>query len=76
MFTNLSAARSWEESMVPGSVKVASITGNSSEGFGGETNVVNHFNITQQPGEPSEALANRIATLFYDAMNSNSSIFV
>jgi hypothetical protein len=77
MFTNLSAARSWEESMVPGSVKVASITGNSGEGFGGETSVVNNFTITQQPGEDGEALANRVATLFYDAMNNaqSASIF-
>jgi hypothetical protein len=77
MFRSLSAARSWEESMVPGSVKVASITGNSKEGFGGETSVVNHFTITQQPGEDGEALANRVATLFYDAMNTaqSSAIF-
>jgi hypothetical protein len=77
MFTDLSAARNWEESMVPGSVKVASITGNSREGFGGETSVVNNFTITQQPGEDGEALANRVATLFYDAMNNaqSASIF-
>lgn len=76
MFTNLSAARNWEQSMVPGSVKVASITGNSREGFG-ETSVVNNFTITQQPGEDGEALANRVATLFYDAMNNaqSASIF-
>jgi hypothetical protein len=77
MFSNLSAARSWEESMVPGSVKVASITGNSGEGFGGETSVINNFTITQQPGEDGEVLANRVATLFYDAMNNaqSASIF-
>jgi hypothetical protein len=76
MFTDLSAARGWEESMVPGSVKVASITGNSSEGFG-ETNVVNNISITQQPGEDGEALANRVATLFFEAMNNaqSASIF-
>jgi hypothetical protein len=76
MFTNLSAARNWEQSMVPGSVKVASITGNSREGFG-ETSVVNNFTITQQPGEDGEVLANRVATLFYDAMNNaqSASIF-
>jgi hypothetical protein len=77
MFSNLSAARSWEESMVPGSVKVASITGNSGEGFGGETSVINNFTITQRDGEDGEALANRVATLFYDAMNNaqSASIF-
>jgi hypothetical protein len=43
----------------------------------GETNVVNNFTITQQPGEDGEALANRVATLFYDAMNNaqSASIF-
>jgi hypothetical protein len=80
MFTQMGGpygAQSWERSMVPGSVKVASITGNSGEGFGGETSVVNNFTITQQPGEDGEALANRVATLFYDAMNNaqSASIF-
>jgi hypothetical protein len=43
----------------------------------GETSVVNNFTITQQPGEDGEALANRVATLFYDAMNNaqSASIF-
>jgi hypothetical protein len=63
--------------MVPGSVKVASITGNSAEGFGGQTTINNTFEITQQPGEDGEALANRVATLFYTAMNNaqSSAIF-
>lgn len=76
MFTSQEAAGGWEKSMVPGSVKVASITGNSREGFEG-ANVVNNFTITQQPGEDGEVLANRVATLFYDAMNNaqSASIF-
>jgi hypothetical protein len=77
MFNSLSAAQGWEQSMVPGSVKVASITGNSGEGFG-ETNVTNNMTITQQPGEDGEALANRVATLFFDAVSNarSSSIFM
>jgi hypothetical protein len=79
MFTQMGGpygAQSWERSMVPGSVKVASITGNSGEGFGGETSVVNNFTITQRDGEDGEALANRVATLFYEAMEkTNASIF-
>jgi hypothetical protein len=76
MFTSLDAAQSWENSMVPGSVKVASITGNSGERLG-ETNIVNNMTITQQPGEDGEALANRVATLFFDAVKNaqSSSIF-
>jgi hypothetical protein len=79
MFTQMGGpygAQSWERSMVPGSVKVASITGNSGEGFGGETSVVNNFTITQRDGEDGEALANRVATLFYDAMNNAQSASV
>jgi hypothetical protein len=79
MFTQMGGpygAQSWERSMVPGSVKVASITGNSGEGFGGETSVVNNFTITQRDGEVGVALANRVATLFYEAMEkTNASIF-
>jgi hypothetical protein len=63
--------------MVPGSAKIASVTANSREGFGTGVNVVNNISITQQPGEDGEALANRVATLFYEAMNNaqSSSIF-
>jgi hypothetical protein len=76
MFTSMDAARGWEKSMVPGSVKVASITGNSGERLG-ETNIVNNMTVTQQPGEDGEALANRVATLFFDAVKNaqSSSIF-
>ena len=78
MFTQMGGpygAQSWERSMVPGSVKVASITGNSREGFG-ETVVNNTFHVSQQQGESGEALANRVATLFYEAMEkTNASIF-
>jgi hypothetical protein len=76
-FNSLSDARQWERSMVPGSAKIASVTANSREGFGTGVNVVNNISITQQPGEDGEALANRVATLFYEAMNNaqSSSIF-
>jgi hypothetical protein len=75
MFSKLKGphgAQAWEKSMVPGSVKVASITGNSKEGFG-ETNITNNMNITQLPGEDGEALANRVATLFWDAATKANS---
>jgi hypothetical protein len=75
MFSELGGphgAQAWEKSMVPGSVKVASITGNSREGFG-ETNITNNMNITQLPGEDGEALANRVATLFWDAATTANS---
>jgi hypothetical protein len=68
MFTTLDAAKSWENSMVPGSVKVASITGNSAEGFGGETNVINNITINQQPGQDADELAAIVALKIGDAV--------
>jgi hypothetical protein len=78
MFTSLDAAQSWENSMVPGSVKVASITGNSAEGFGGETSVVNNITINQQPGQDADELASIVAMKIGEAVADarSASIFV
>jgi hypothetical protein len=78
MFTSLDAAQSWENSMVPGSVKVASITGNSAEGFGGGTNVVNNITINQQPGQDADELASIVALKIGEAVADarSSSLFV
>ena len=78
MFTNLDAAQSWENSMVPGSVKVASVTGNSAEGFGGETSVVNNITINQQPGQDADELASLVALKIGEAVADAraASIFV
>jgi predicted nucleic acid-binding Zn-ribbon protein len=78
MFTSLDAAQSWENSMVPGSVKVASITGNSAEGFGGETSVVNNITINQQPGQDADELASIVALKIGEAVADAraASIFV
>jgi hypothetical protein len=58
MFTSLDAAQSWENSMVPGSVRVSSITGNSAEGFGGQTAITNNITINGANQD-----ANQIAAL-------------
>lgn len=67
-FPSLHAAQSWENSMVPGSVKVASVTGNSAEGFGGETNVNNYITINQLPGQDPEELASLVALRIGEAV--------
>jgi hypothetical protein len=67
-FPSLHAAQSWENSMVPGSVKVASVTGNSAEGFGGETNVSNYITINQLPGQDPEELASLVAMRIGEAV--------
>jgi hypothetical protein len=69
-FSDQSAAQRWEKSMVSGSVRVASITGNSAEGFGGGTNVTNNINITQQPGQDSRELASLVAYEIVTAMKT------
>jgi hypothetical protein len=46
--------------MTAGSVKVASITANSGEGFGGRYNIHNNITIMQQPGQSDEILAAKL----------------
>jgi hypothetical protein len=78
MFTNQSAAGGWENSMVPGSVKVASITGNSAESFGGsnfgDINVTVNAGGVNDPDELASLVALRIGEAVADARAS--SIFV
>ena len=66
--------------MVPGSVKVASITGNSAEGFGsgGPVTVNAPITIHQQPGQDSEELAAMVALKLGEAITQarSASIFV
>jgi hypothetical protein len=52
-FNSMRAAQEWERSMVPGSVKVSSVTGNSAEGFG--DTVVNVGGVTVHAGNVQDA---------------------
>jgi len=56
-FSSMSGAQAFERAMTPGSVKVASITANSGEGFGGSYNIINNITIAQQPGQDADNLA-------------------
>jgi hypothetical protein len=56
-FSTLPGAEKYERAMTPGSVKVASITANSGEGFGGSYNINNNITITQQHGQNADQLA-------------------
>ena len=77
MFNSKAAAGGWENSMVPGSVKVDSFTRNASEGFGQHT--YGDINITVNAGNISDPkqLAIAVAREFGDAIGfvQSSSIF-
>jgi len=77
-FNSLKGAQSWENSMVPGSVKVGSVTSNSAEGFGGATTVTNNITINQQAGQDANELAAIVAMKIGEAVADarSSSIFV
>jgi hypothetical protein len=78
-FGTQSAAMNWERSMVPGSVKVGSVTGNSAEGFGGgPVTVNNNITITQQPGQDADELASIVALKIGEAVAQarSASVFV
>lgn len=78
-FGSQSAALGWERSMVPGSVKVGSITGNSAEGFGGgPITVNNNITISQQPGQDADELASIVALKIGEAVSQarSASVFV
>ena len=68
-FPSASEALAYERAMMPGSVKVASITGNSREALGGTYNVTNNITIEQQPGQDPEALASIVALKISNAVN-------
>jgi uncharacterized protein YukE len=77
-FGSQSAALNWERSMMPGSVKVGSVTGNSAEGFGGNT--FGDINVTVNAGATSDpdALASLVALKIGEAVADarSASIFV
>jgi hypothetical protein len=78
-FNSLRGAQAWENSMVGGSVKVASVTANSGEGFGGSpVNVTNNISISQQPGQSTDELASIVAIKIGEAVADAraASIFV
>jgi hypothetical protein len=68
LFSSKQAAQKFEKSMVPSSVRVGSITGNSAEGFGGSTTVNNNITIQQQPGQNAEDLAMIVAQKIGEAV--------
>jgi hypothetical protein len=77
-FGSQSAAQSWEKSMIPGSMKVGSVTSNSSEGFGGQYSISNNITIQQQPGQDANALAAIVVQKMSEWVSDarSSSIFV
>ena len=78
-FGSQRAAMNWEKSMVPSSVKVGSVTSNSSEGFGGGPITINApITIHQQPGQDSDELASIVAMKLGEAVAQarSASVFV
>ena len=78
-FNSLKGAQAWENSMVSGSVKVASVTANSGEGFGGSPiNINAPITINQQPGQSADELASIVAMKIGEAVADAraASIFV
>ena len=77
-FGSQAAAINWERSMMPGSVKVGSVTGNSAEGFGGNT--FGDINVTVNAGSTTDpdALASIVALKIGEAVADAraASIFV
>ena len=67
-FSSQSNAERWERSMMAGSVKVGSVTGNSAEGFGSNVSVSNNITIQQQPGQNAEELASLVAMKISEAV--------
>lgn len=67
-FSSQAAAQAWERKMMPTSAKVASVTTNSSEGFGSYT-LHSPITIYQQPNQDSEELANMVAIRLSMAIN-------
>jgi hypothetical protein len=74
-FGSQSAAERWERSMVSGSVKIGSVTGNSAEGFGGgsvgDIYVTVNAGSTNDPDQLAYMVAERIQTAVSDAVNAN-----
>ena len=74
MFNSKAAAGGWENSMVPGSVKVDSFTRNSSEGFGQNTYGDIIVNVsaggTSDPNQLAEIVARKIGDAITKAQSS------
>jgi hypothetical protein len=74
-FGSQSAAERWERSMVSGSVKIGSVTGNSAEGFGsgsvGDIYVTVNAGSTNDPDQLAYMVAERIQAAVGDAVNAN-----
>jgi hypothetical protein len=69
LFSSQQAAERFERSMVPSSVRVGSITGNSAEGFGGAPITINSpITINQQPGQDADQLAMIVANKISEAV--------
>jgi hypothetical protein len=79
-FSSQSDAINWEKSMVPSSVKVGSVTSNSSEGFGGGTTINGGINVTVNGSgvDDADALASIVAMKIGEAVAQarSASVFV
>ena len=79
-FSSQNAAEKWERSMVPGSVKVGSITGNSGESLGGGTTINGGINVTVNGSgiDDADALASLVAMKIGEAVADarSASVFV
>jgi hypothetical protein len=70
MFTSEKAAGGWENSMVPGSVKIASVTANSGDGGGFGALTIGDINLTVHAGNVSDpdTLASLVAIKIGEAV--------
>lgn len=77
-FSSQREAMAWENKATLGSVKVSSITSNSSEGMGAGVTVNAPITIHQQPGQSSEQLASLVAMELASAIRQarSSSMYV
>lgn len=60
-FSSEDQARAWERKMAPRSASIATVTANSSEGFGGVYHLNSPITIYQQPNQDPEELATIVA---------------
>jgi hypothetical protein len=79
-FSTTSAAEKWERAMVRGSVKVGSVTSNSSEGFGAGTTINGGIHVTVNGSgvNDADALASMVAIKIGEAVSQarSASVFV
>jgi hypothetical protein len=65
----LNGARAFENAVTPGSVKIASVTGRSDEGFGSTINVTNNITI-QGHGQSNDEIASIVALKIQNAVKT------